>query len=133
MDTISARPLKLAAPVIVPSVTYLMNLSLQTGEVPTEFKRAKVTPIYKDGPDDEVENYMPMSVLSVISKLLERILHDQLYTFLQDHSLLSNRQSEFRPNYSTTSAFTYVSDQILEATNTGKLTGVIYLDLKKGF
>ncbi len=56
VDTISARLLKLAAPVKAPSVTHLMNMSLQTGEVPTEFKRAKVTPIYEDGPDDEAGN-----------------------------------------------------------------------------
>ncbi len=56
-----------------------------------------------------------------------------MISFLQDHSLLSNWQTEFWPNYSTATALTYVSDQILQATDTGKLTGVIYLFLKKAF
>ncbi len=82
--------------------------------------------LYKDGPDDETGNYIPVSVLPVISKLLERIVQNQLYIFLQNYSVLSKWQSGFRSNYSTTITFTYLSDQILQATNSVKLTGVTY-------
>ncbi len=78
-------------------------------------------------------NYRPISILPVLSKLLERVVNVQLYKHLQKYNLISTWQSGFRPNYSTSTALIYFSDKILNAMDHGKLTGVIYLDLKKAF
>ncbi len=78
-------------------------------------------------------NYRRISILPVLSKLLERAVNGQLYEHLQKYNLISTWQSGFRPNYSTSTALIYVSDKILSAIDHGKLTGVIYLDLKKAF
>ena len=81
LDHFHVRLLKLAAPVICHSLAYICNLSLLTAKFPSEWKLAKVTPIYKDGSKFDVGNYRPISVLNIISKIIERAVHDQLYDF----------------------------------------------------
>ena len=81
-DKISARLLKTAAPQISDSLCYVINLSLKSGAVPKEWKHARVI-LYKDGKCDEASNYRPISVLPIISKIMERILHDQLYKCIE--------------------------------------------------
>ena len=137
LDGIPARLLKSAAEHIQAPLTYIINLSLSSGEFPAEWKVARVTPIYKDGARDDVSNYRPISILPVVSKLLEKIVHDQLYRSLSDRGLLTEHQYGFRSGYSTTTASTHLVDYILTGMD-GKgeekeLTGVIFLDLKKAF
>ncbi len=68
-----------------------------------------------------------------MSKLLETVVNGQLHENLQKYNLISTQQSGFRPNYFTSTALMYFSDKILSPIDHGKLTGVIYLDLKKAF
>ena len=77
--------LKLAALFIAPSIGHICNLSLNQGTVPEDFKLARVTPIYKGkGLKSELGNYRPISVISHISKILEKIVKDQIMDFLTD-------------------------------------------------
>ena len=100
----SARLLKDAAPVIVSSLTFIINLSIRSGIFPDDWKIAKVTPIYKDENKTNPNNYRPISVLSAVAKLIERIIFDQFYSYLAEHNLLTESQSGFRPQHSTLSA-----------------------------
>jgi hypothetical protein len=106
---------------------------LFTSNFPNEWKQAKVTPIFKDGDKSDVSNYRPISVLSVVSKIIERAVHDQLYSYLTNANILSPSQSGFRSGHSTNSALIDVSDYILENMNNSKVTAAIFLDLKKAF
>ena len=71
MDGISSRLLKLTAPGIAGSLTHLFNCSLKTGEVPSEWKSANITPVFKKGRKEDVNNYRPVSVLPIIAKVFE--------------------------------------------------------------
>ena len=97
IDMIPSRALKIAADIIAPSITWIFNLSLKTRIFVDAWKKACVLPIYKSGDRRLCENYRPISILPVISKILERSVFDQLYKFLNDNSLLSKYQSGFRP------------------------------------
>ena len=77
--------------------------------------------------------YRPISVLPIISKIMERIVHDQLYKFIEENNILNKWQSGFRPGYSTETAMTYVTGLLLTEMDSKKLTGVVFLDLKKAF
>ena len=132
-DKISARLLKTAAPQISDSLCYVINLSLKSGAVPKEWNHARVIPLYKDGKCDEASNYRPIAVLPIISKIMERIVHDQLYKFIEENNILNKWQSGFRPGYSTETAMTYVTDLLLTEMDSKKLTVVVFLDLKKAF
>ena len=76
------KMLKIGAPCIFRSVTYIMNRSLKTGIVPSEWKHAKVTPLYIEGNRDDTNNYRPISVLPVVMKIFEAAVNSQLRDFL---------------------------------------------------
>ena len=82
VDGISCRLLKAACPAICPSLAYLINRSLFSGIVPQKWKIARVTPIFKGGDRDQITNYRPISVLPLVSKVLEMAVNNQLRNFL---------------------------------------------------
>ena len=96
-----------------------------------------MTPLFKAGAKDDVNNYRPVSILPVVSKLLEGIVHNQLYQILVASDVLTEWQSGFRPGFSTTTAASYLVDTILTGMDSKgggqMLTGAIFLDLKKVF
>ncbi len=133
LDGINVKLLKLAAPIICNSLAYICNLSLCTSVFPSDWKQAKVTPVFKEGDKSDVSNYRPISVLSIVSKILERAVHNQLYTYLTNCNILNQYQSGFRSNHSTATTLLDVSDYILNNMNDGKVTAAVFLDLKKAF
>ena len=133
LDKIPAKILKLSANIIAPSLTFIFNLSLATGIYIDEWKQARVTPIFKSGDRRQCENYRPISVLPVVSKVFEKEVFRQLYSYLTENSLLSKFQSGFRPKHSTVTALIQMCDEWLENMDNGKLNGVVFLDIKKAF
>ncbi|PFX13880.1 putative RNA-directed DNA polymerase from transposon X-element [Stylophora pistillata] len=133
LDGMSARLLKDAAPVIAKPITDIINLTISTGEFPPELKEAKVTPIFKNGKRNEESNYRPISVLPLVSKIMERAIQVQLVNFLEANEVLSVYQSGFRKGHSTETAVTYPTDQILEHVDKQQMTGSVFIDLKKAF
>ncbi len=95
-DEIPVRFLKLCLETVKPIITYIINLSIDTNKVPTKWKTAIITPLYKDGDRNSTSNYHPISVLPVISKIMERIVHNQIYDHLRKHTMLSEAQFGFR-------------------------------------
>ena len=92
-DGISARFLKDGADIIATPITYIINLSLRLSQVPDDFKIAKVVPLYKKGDKNSEGNYRPVSILPVISKIFERVVHQQLSDYLTENSILYQNQS----------------------------------------
>ena len=133
IDKIPAKMLRIAADVIAPSLTYIFNLSLSTGEFMDDWKNARVTPIYKDGNRQIVGNYRPISVLPIISKIFEKEIFQQLYKYMNENNLISKFQSGFRPGYSTLSALIQMCDAWFNNMDNGELTGVVFLDIQKAF
>ncbi len=132
-DDVSVKILKLARPAIVDSLTYIINMSLQTGVFPHEWKIAKVVPLHKGGSLNDANNYRPISILACASKILERAVHNHMYSFLVENNLLNPNQSGFRPHHSTETCLTDMIDNWLCNMNEGKMTGVAFIDLRKAF
>jgi hypothetical protein len=132
-DDISPKILKLSLPYIVESLTYIYNLSIQHSTFPNELKDAKVIPLPKTKDRSDPNNYRPISLLSVLSKPLERHVHKHLLAYLENRKLLHPFQSGFRPQHSCHTALTRLVDTWLEGMNKSQLTGVVYLDFKKAF
>ena len=93
MDT---RLLHIGADILAPSIVYIMNLSLQSGVVPSDWKIARVTPIYKGkGSKQDESNYRPISVLATLSVIMEREVSKQVMSYLLEHDLISIDQFAF--------------------------------------
>lgn len=81
LDNIFARLPKKAAPIVAHSLTFIVHLSFTMGIFPNAWKLARVSPIFKDGLKTDPNNYRPVSALPVVSKLIERVVSDQLYNY----------------------------------------------------
>lgn len=132
-DDLPAKLLKMAATSIAGPVAYLINVSLTTGIFPDIWKSARICPIHKGGDTNDPGNYRPISILPVISKIIERAVFDQLYPFLNSHGIIHDKQSGFRPKHSTMSALLNITEDWYNAIDNGSYVGVVMIDLKKAF
>ena len=133
LDNIPARLLIDSAEIIAAPITLLINISLTSGQVPAEWKAARVVPLFKSGKVVDMDNYRPISILPVLSKVLERAVHKQLYHYLQLHKILSPYQYGFRKNNSTEFAALSFAETIRRNMDQGCLTGAAFIDLRKAF
>ena len=106
-------------------------MSLSSGVVPRELKIARVIPIFKTGDRGLFNNYRPVSVLSIFSKLLERVMYNRLLNFLNKYNILSINQFGFRKNQSL--ALIHLYDKISTAIDNREYTVGIFLDHSKAF
>ena len=134
-DFISTKLLKQIAPMMITPLHYLINLSLETGFVPREFKIAKVVPVFKSGDKHNYTNYRPISLLSSFSKLMEKVVSRQLIGFLNYHNLLYKHQYGFRANHNCSQPVLHFTDKIYTSLNQkpSSATLAIFIDLKKAF
>ena len=112
---------------------YIFNLSFSSGIFPKLLKSAIVTPIYKSGSVTEPGNYRPISILTIFSKLLEKLYYNRLLSFIDRHNILHAHQFGFRKKYSTGIALAHVISTLISKINSGKPTVLALLDLKKAF
>lgn len=132
-DGISNYILKVSLPYVVESLTHIFNLCVTKNIFPSALKTAKVIPLPKSKQTDDVNNYRPISLLSVISKVLEKHIQRHLTTYLERYQLLHNYQSGFRRSHSCTSTLSLLSQHWLSAVNQSQLSGSVFLDLSKAF
>ena len=132
-DKISPSLLKLSLPYVVEPLTHIYNLCITQSTVPTALKTAQVLPLPKSKDHSNLNNFRPISLISTLSKPLERHIHRHLMAYLETHKLFYPLQSGFRPHHSCQSALIYLCDAWLSAVNQQKLTGAVFLDLTKAF
>ncbi len=134
-DTIRPSELKLAATKIASSVSVLFNESLATGELPQEFKEGNIIPIFKLGKTDTTlpSNYRGITLNCVLSKVLERIVYDQISEFLNQKGALNESQYGFRKQRSCPDLLLTTVDDWLMARDAKLSTAVVFIDLSKAF
>jgi len=132
-DGISSKILKFSLPHTIDSLTYLFNLCISNNYYPSAFKYAKVIPLFKKGDKHDVNNYRPISLLSTISKPLERHIHRYLISFLGKHNLINDNQSCFRQHHSCETALCRITNSWLQNINNSKAVGAVFIDLTKAF
>lgn len=103
-DGIQTGPVKYVLDIITPVVTHIYNLILSSGVFPKMMQIARVVPIYKNGDKNNLNNYRPISVLPVFSKVIEKIMHSRIISYLNKYNLLQNFQHGFRKHRSTETA-----------------------------
>lgn len=132
-DGISNRLLKAISFNIAIPLTHITNLSLQTGLFPSLFKIAKIVPIHKSGSYSDHTNYRPISLLSNISKLIEKIVHIRLLNFLNKMNVLSPCQYGFKKNSSTELALLDLTHYVSMGIESRLHTIGVFIDFSKAF
>ena len=111
----------------------MFNLYIEKSIIPSEFKKAKVITLPKTKDKLKPTDFRPISLLSVLSKLLERHVHIHLLDYLENSVLLHPFQSGFRCNHSCNTALARLTHSWLTAMNKSEVTSVVFLDLEKAF
>ena len=132
-DGMSSKMLKSTAPTIFPHLTRIFNLSLESEKVPSEWKTSSITPIFKAGDPSSVSNYRPISLLSLVSKLLERQVHNVIMSHVLKNGFLSDMQFGFRPCASTQEAILAATRDWHRALENGQSVACVFFDLSKAF
>ncbi|KAI8502449.1 hypothetical protein Bbelb_200370 [Branchiostoma belcheri] len=130
-DNISAHVLKGCAKTLAPSLTLLFNKSLSAGCVPSRWKDANVLPVHKKGDKENVANYRPVSLLSLVSKVMERCMYNQLIPMLRGS--LHEFQHGFIAGRSTTTQLVETYHQVGSILDKGGQVDMLFLDFAKAF
>ena len=113
-------------------ITHIINTSLVTGVVPSKFKITKVIPFLKTGQCDDMHNYRPISILPSLSKIMEQIIDNRLFSFLEKINILYTYQFVFIPAKNKTHAFSTLVDYVINSLENNEIT-CIFLDTSKAF
>ena len=105
----------------------------QIGIFPDMMKLAKVIPLYKKNSPEDPSNYRPISLLSVFSKITEKLMHTCLYNFLEQHNVLYSFQFGFRSKNSTLHALISLTESIKKTIDNGMYGCGVFIDLQKAF
>ena len=133
IDNISCKFLKDGLDILKRPICDICNLSIKLAKFPSQCKIAKVKPLFKKGSKTDPKNYRPISLLPIISKIIEKVIHDQTQNFLESSNILCRYQSGFRKNYSTDLCLSYLCDKVSKGFDSGLVTGMILIDLQKAF
>ena len=133
IDNLSGKFLKDGAIILAKPISEICNLSIKYSIFPTDCQIAKLKPLFKKGSTTHPKNYRPISLLPLISKIIEKVIHDQTQDFLNNNQIFFKFQSGFRKNYSTDSCLSYLNNKIATGFESGLHTGMILIDLQKAF
>ena len=132
-DGINPKLLKEGAHQLAPSLCKLFNLSLDLGKVPKIWKKANVIPLFKKNDKSILKNYRPVSILSSVGKIMERILFNVLFEYFQSNFLISLWQSGFIPGHSTVTHLVEMYHHLCEAVSAGKEVRIVFCDISRAF
>ena len=135
IDNLSPKCIKYVADVLSPHLTKLFNSFIEKNLYPSCFKTARCVPVFKGGDLDPLEpvSYRPISILNVLNKVLEKLIHDQIYEYVEENNILPSFQYGYRKKHNTSQAILdYVQE--VETNRKQKLTSIsVFMDLSKAF
>ena len=133
LDGITAKILKSSTELVCSSLLKTINISISTGIFPECLKQAKVIPVHKSGQYNDPANYRPISILPILSTIIEKNVTKHLFAYLNKYGLLHKFQSGFRKNHSCNTALINLVDKWLTNVDQGEIIGAIFFDLRKAF
>ena len=133
VDGFTARIVKAAGPTLIKPLTHIFNLSISKGIFPHQWKVGSITPLFKDGDTSSPSNYRPIPIIPIFGKILEHLIHSQLYKFYTNRNFFSACQAGFRKGYSTGTCLTDFLNEIYSNMDNRIPSGVLFLDLSKAF
>lgn len=134
LDGISSKNLKKIARELSEALVNPMNEAIRRGEFPETFKEARIKALFMGkGSRKKCTNYRPISILSNLSKIYEKLLYLRFYRFMTDHNIIAPTQFDFLQQSSTTTAALHAVSRIQQSLNDKMLTAAVFIDLAKAF
>lgn len=133
IDGLKAETLKAISSIISAPFACIINKCIETGCFPSVFKKSIVLPIYKSGDRMKVSNYRPISLITNLTKIFEKIIKKRLCKYLEKFNILSERQYGFREGKSTQDAILHLTSEMYKALDESKPALCIFIDLSKAF
>ena len=133
LDNIDTFTIKLIKHEIAPVLTHIINLSIAQRKFPDTWKNSKIIPLYKKDEVMNPKNYRPIAIIPIVSKVMERVVFNQMVKYLTRNSLLPPRHHGFRGGHSTTTALIQMVDSWTQMVDSGQLAGVCMLDMSSAF
>lgn len=132
-DNINTKIIKKCALYIITPLTHVINLSLLHGHFPSSLKYSLIKPLYKKGDKNDMNNYRPITLIPVLSKIFEKVMFNKLYNFVTSFNILKKEQFGFKKHSSTTLACFCLVKDITESLNNRSHAVSVFLDLSKAF
>ena len=117
LDNLSGKFLKDGATVLAKPIYQMYNLSLKYSIFPSDCKIAKLQPLFKKGSKPAPQNYRPISLLPLVSKMIKKVIHDQTQSFLDKNNIVYRYQSGFRKFFPTNSCLSHLNNKIAKVWN----------------
>ena len=125
--------IKRSAHIIAPVLSSYFNILMSDGIFPDVLKTGRITPVYKKGNAEEIENYRPISTLSIFGKIFEKLIYTRIYSFVSSQGIISKTQFGFRQSHSTSHAVNYSVNLITNSLKQKHHVLGIFIDLSKAF
>ena len=132
-DTINNMLLKNLSDIIVGPLSHVINLFISQGIFPNTMKIAEIIPLFKCKDPSIANNYRPISLLITLSKILEKIIYNRLYSFHRKNNILFQSQYCFQTNRSCQNAVTQLTSDLLKNNELGLATAAVFINLTKAF
>ena len=132
-DLLNTRLLKEATSMLKYPLCRLFNLSLTLSTLPSEWKYANVTPVFKKVCPSNLKNYRPISLIIILAKVMERLVYKHIYNYLTDNNLITSHQSGFTPGDSAVNQLLYITKEFGRELDDGKEVRVVFCDISKAF
>ena len=132
-DVLSTRMIKLCGNVICKPLSIIFNDCLNEGKFPHEWKKANIVPVHKKGNTQSLKNYRPISLLPICSKIFERLIYNEMFTFFTENNLISPNQWGFRPGDSCVNQLLAVTHEIYKSFQEGFEVRRVFLNISKAF
>ena len=132
-DNVHPKMLIELVDILAGPISLLLNKTIEEGDIPVDWKRAWVSPVYKKGSKNKAENYRPISLTSIVCKLMETFVKNAIMEHLVNENLLSTKQFGFIPGRSTVTQLLQYLDKCCDTIATGGVIDTIYLDFQKAF
>jgi hypothetical protein len=132
-DQIPVKFIKLVSTDLVGPLTYIINTCIDSSLFPRTWKTARVSPIPKINNPTCEKDYRPISILPALSKIFERLVNNQIVTYIDEQGLLASGISEYRRGHSTTTVLLRIRDDVIKAMKRGEVTMMVCADYSKAF
>ena len=132
-DGLSIAMLKLCSIEVSLPLCLIFRACIDTGTFPSQWKKANIQPVHKKNSRQIKSNYRPISLLPICSKIFEKVIYDNMYTFFRENNLISKKQSGFIPGDSTINQLLAITTEIFNAFENVDETRAVFLDISKAF